>query len=61
MVATKVVDGVHYIHLQDLVIIHQDLKPQNVLVGLSTNVVNVFILFSRFLPTLMGFTSVIWA
>lgn len=31
-IAIKVADAVHYMHSQDPVIIHQDLKPQNILV-----------------------------
>ena len=29
----KVTDAVHYMHSQDPIVIHQDLKPQNVLVS----------------------------
>lgn len=32
-IAIKVTDAVHYMHSQDPIVIHQDLKPQNVLVS----------------------------
>lgn len=31
-IAIKVADAVHYMHSQDPIIIHQDLKPPNILV-----------------------------
>ena len=30
--AERIIDAVHYMHCHDPIIIHQDLKPQNVLV-----------------------------
>ena len=32
-IASKIADGVHYMHSQDPIVIHQDLKPLNVLVS----------------------------
>lgn len=32
-IAAKVADGVNYMHSHNPVVIHQDLKPQNILVG----------------------------
>ena len=29
----KIADAVHFMHSQDPIVIHQDLKPQNVLVS----------------------------
>lgn len=31
-VAIKVIDAVHYMHTHKPIVIHQDLKPQNILV-----------------------------
>ena len=32
-IAMNIADAVHYMHSQDPIVIHQDLKPQNVLVS----------------------------
>lgn len=38
-IAIKITDAVHYMHSQDPIVIHQDLKPQNVLVSLLGDIV----------------------
>lgn len=38
-IALKVADAVHYMHNHDPIVIHQDLKPQNILVITLRNTV----------------------
>ena len=44
-IAIKVADAVHYMHSQDPIVIHQDLKPQNVLVS-TINDIKIIIILS---------------